>query len=234
MDKRKRHILIILDGYGIAEDPSVSAIDHAQKPFLDALFAKYPHARLRASEQAVGLPEGQMGNSEVGHMNLGAGRMVPQELMRINLAVEQGDLFEIDALVQAARYARANESKLHLMGLFSDGGVHSHNDHLFALLELARRQGLSNEQVCVHVFTDGHDTDPQGADPPAGDRRTTASAHSDASCDSNAEANACPASAADGAEDRGSDAKTDFAAAIHSHADANACAHRIIRAYEDR
>ncbi|MFB3130886.1 MAG: 2,3-bisphosphoglycerate-independent phosphoglycerate mutase, partial [Rhodothermales bacterium] len=96
------------------------------------------------------------------HMNLGAGRMVPQELMRINLAVEHGDLFEIEALVQAARHARARGTKLHLLGLFSDGGVHSHNDHLVALLELAKRQGLSNEQVCVHAFTDGRDTDPHG------------------------------------------------------------------------
>ncbi|MCH8962053.1 MAG: 2,3-bisphosphoglycerate-independent phosphoglycerate mutase, partial [Bacteroidetes bacterium] len=162
MDKRKRHILIILDGYGIAEDPSVSAIDHAQKPFLDALFAKYPHATLRASEEAVGLPQGQMGNSEVGHMNLGAGRVVPQELMRINITVEHGDLFEIGELVQAARQARARGTKLHLLGLFSDGGVHSHNDHLFALLELAKREGLVEGQIIVHAFTDGRDTDPHG------------------------------------------------------------------------
>ena len=162
MDAQKRHILIILDGYGIAEDPSVSAIDHARKPYLDFLFERYPHATLRASEQAVGLPEGQMGNSEVGHMNLGAGRMVPQELMRIDLAVEDGTLFEIEDLVEAAQHARARGTKLHLLGLFSDGGVHSQNDHLFALLELAKRQGLSNEQVCVHAFTDGRDTDPHG------------------------------------------------------------------------
>ena len=162
MDKRKRHILIILDGYGIAEDSSVSAIDQARKPFLDSLFATYPHATLQASGEAVGLPEGQMGNSEVGHMNLGAGRMIPQELMRINQAVEHGDFFEIDELVAAAQHARARGTKLHLLGLFSDGGVHSQNDHLYALLELAKRQGLSNEQVCVHAFTDGRDTDPHG------------------------------------------------------------------------
>lgn len=162
MDKRKRHILIILDGYGIAEDPSVSAIDHARKPFLDALFAQYPHATLQASEEAVGLPKGQMGNSEVGHMNLGAGRVVYQELLRINRAVEHGDFFEVDELVQAARHARTRGAKLHLLGLFSDGGVHSHTDHLFALLDLAKREGLGKGQVIVHAFTDGRDTDPHG------------------------------------------------------------------------
>ena len=93
MDASKRHILIILDGYGIAKDPSVSAIDHAKKPFLDSLFAQYPHATLQASERAVGLPEGQMGNSEVGHMNLGAGRVVYQEITRIDLSIEEGDFF---------------------------------------------------------------------------------------------------------------------------------------------
>ena len=150
----------MIDGYGIAKDPSVSAIDHAKKPFLDSLFAQYPHATLQASERAVGLPEGQMGNSEVGHMNLGAGRVVYQEITRIDLSIEEGDFFEIGELVQAAQHAKTHGSKLHLMGLFSDGGVHSHNDHLFALLELAKQQGLSTEQVCVHVFTDGRDTDP--------------------------------------------------------------------------
>ena len=162
MDKNKRHILIILDGYGIAVDPSVSAIDHAKKPFLDSLFARYPHATLQASERAVGLPVGQMGNSEVGHMNLGAGRIVYQEITRIDLAIEEGRFFENDELVNAAQHAATRGSKLHLMGLFSDGGVHSHNDHLFALLKLAKQQGLSNEQVCVHIFTDGRDTDPRG------------------------------------------------------------------------
>ncbi len=162
MDPNKRHLLIILDGYGIAEDPSVSAIDHAKKPFLDALFATYPHATLQASGRAVGLPAGQMGNSEVGHMNLGAGRVVYQEITRIDLAIEEGAFFETDELVQAARHAKAHESKLHLMGLFSDGGVHSHNHHLYALLELARRQGLQKRQVCLHAFTDGRDTDPHG------------------------------------------------------------------------
>ena len=163
MDPKKRHILIILDGYGIADDPSVSAIDHARKPFLDALFARYSHATLEASGLAVGLPEGQMGNSEVGHMNLGAGRVVYQEITRIDKAVRDGDFFDNTQLVAAARHAKAGGKKLHLMGLFSDGGVHSHNNHLFALLELARREGLTGDQVCVHAFTDGRDTDPHGA-----------------------------------------------------------------------
>ena len=161
MRNEKRHILVILDGYGIAEDPEVSAIDRAEKPFLDALFDKYPHATLKASGTAVGLPEGQMGNSEVGHLNLGAGRVVNQDITRINKAIESGDFYENEKLVQAARHARENDTKLHLMGLFSDGGVHSSIDHLYALLEMAQREGLEAEQVCVHAFTDGRDTDPK-------------------------------------------------------------------------
>ncbi len=158
-----KHLLLILDGYGIAEDPSVSAIDAARKPFLDGLFATYPHGKLRASERPVGLPPGQMGNSEVGHMNLGAGRIVYQDLVRIDKAIEDGDFFDNAALVGAARAARERGTRLHLFGLFSDGGVHSHLGHLAALLELARRQGLGKDQVVVHAFTDGRDTDPKEA-----------------------------------------------------------------------
>ena len=157
-----RHILIILDGYGIAEDNSVSAIYHARKPFLDSLFAKYPHATLEASGLAVGLPKGQMGNSEVGHMNLGAGRVVYQEITRIDKAIEDGSFFENEDLLLAVRNAKEKGSRLHLFGLFSDGGVHSSNEHLYALLELAARNGLSKDQVCLHAFTDGRDTDPHG------------------------------------------------------------------------
>src|SRR5690554_3366469 len=160
MDPKKRHLLVILDGYGIAEDPSVSAIDHARKPFLDYLFATYPHATLKASGLAVGLPEGQMGNSEVGHLNLGAGRVVYQEITRIDKEIEEGTFFTNEVLVRAARHARKHNTRLHLMGCFSDGGVHASLNHLFALLELARREGLRPEQVCVHAFTDGRDTDP--------------------------------------------------------------------------
>jgi 2,3-bisphosphoglycerate-independent phosphoglycerate mutase len=156
------HLLLILDGYGIAEDPSVSAIDHARKPFLDSLFARYPHGTLEASGRAVGLPEGQMGNSEVGHLNLGAGRVIYQEITRIDVAIEDRSFFENAVLRQAAAHARERGTNLHLMGLLSDGGVHSHERQLYALLELAAREGLGPEQVWVHAFTDGRDTDPRG------------------------------------------------------------------------
>ncbi len=156
------HLLLILDGYGIAEDPAVSAIDHARTPYLDGLFARYPHATLRASEEAVGLPEGLFGNSEVGHLNLGAGRVVYQDIVRIDVAVREGGFFENEALLGAVRRAKMRGSRLHLMGLVSDGGVHAHLRHLVALLELAKREGLEEEQVIVHAFTDGRDTDPQG------------------------------------------------------------------------
>ncbi|MFO8099449.1 MAG: 2,3-bisphosphoglycerate-independent phosphoglycerate mutase [Salinibacter sp.] len=162
MDSAKRHLLLILDGWGLAEDPSVSAIEQADTPFVESLFEQYPHATLRAAGRAVGLPDGQMGNSEVGHTNLGAGRVVWQEILRISKAIEDGSFFENEALVSAARHARENNQKLHLMGCFSDGGVHSHLEHLYGLLELARREGLDSAQVCVHAFTDGRDTDPHG------------------------------------------------------------------------
>ncbi|PSQ78930.1 MAG: 2,3-bisphosphoglycerate-independent phosphoglycerate mutase [Bacteroidetes bacterium QH_7_62_13] len=160
MDPTKRHLLVILDGWGIAEDPSVSAIDHADTPYVDSLLEENPSGVLKASGRAVGLPEGQMGNSEVGHTNLGAGGVVWQEILRISNAIEDGSFFENEALVEAARHADDNNGTLHLMGCFSDGGVHSHLEHLYGLLELARREGLSDEQVCVHAFTDGRDTDP--------------------------------------------------------------------------
>lgn len=151
--------MIILDGFGIAENPEVSAIDKADKPFIDRLFATSPHSRLSASGQDVGLPEGQFGNSEVGHLNIGAGRVVWQELTRINRAIEDGSFFENEVLLEAMDRAKPG-NKLHILGLFSDGGVHSHNEHLFALLELARSQGIDN--VFVHAFTDGRDTSPTG------------------------------------------------------------------------
>ncbi|NNF57592.1 MAG: 2,3-bisphosphoglycerate-independent phosphoglycerate mutase [Rhodothermaceae bacterium] len=157
-----KHLLLILDGYGIAEDPSVSAIEAAHKPFLDELFAAHPHSTLEASGRAVGLPRGLMGNSEVGHMNLGAGRIVDQEITRIDKAIEDGPFFENEVLVGAARHAKESGTTLHLLGLVSDGGVHSSLEHLLALLDLAKREGLGPEQVVVHVFTDGRDTDPHG------------------------------------------------------------------------
>lgn len=158
-DSQSKALLVILDGYGLAEDPSVSAIDKADKPFIDHLFATYPHTHLSASGDNVGLPEGQFGNSEVGHLNIGAGRIVRQELSRINQAIKHGDFFENKVLLEAIRKAKS-KNKIHLFGLFSDGGVHSHNEHLFALLRLCKAEGIEN--VYVHAFTDGRDTAPNG------------------------------------------------------------------------
>ncbi len=153
---------MILDGYGIAEDPSVSAIDAANKPFLDKLFAQYPHSTLEASSRAVGLPEGQMGNSEVGHMNLGAGRVLYQDITKIDLAIESGEFFENAALKQAFERAKVNDKKVHLMGLVSDGGVHSSIEHILALIEMAAKEELGEDKLCIHAFTDGRDTAPNG------------------------------------------------------------------------
>lgn len=155
-------LLLILDGYGIAEDPSVSAIDAADTPYMDHLLATRPHATLEASGRAVGLPEGQMGNSEVGHMNLGAGRIVDQDITRIDKAIEEGAFFANDALRSVMETAKERDSRVHLLGLVSDGGVHSSLEHLKALIELAKREGLSGDDVVVHAFTDGRDTDPHG------------------------------------------------------------------------
>ncbi len=156
----RKTALIILDGWGIAKDPSVSAIDKANTPFVDSLYHKYPHSQLEASGLAVGLPAGQMGNSEVGHMNLGAGRVVYQDLVKINLAVEDGSLAKEPVLVDALNYAKENDKKVHFIGLLSDGGVHSHINHLKGLISAAAEKELEN--VLVHVFTDGRDTDPNG------------------------------------------------------------------------
>jgi len=152
-------LLVILDGFGLAEDPTVSAIDQADKPFIDSLFESYPHSKLSASGENVGLPDGQFGNSEVGHLNLGAGRIVWQELSRINKAIKDGSFFENETLLASIEKAK-QKNKIHLMGLFSDGGVHSHNEHLFALLRLCKQHGIEN--VYVHAFTDGRDTSPNG------------------------------------------------------------------------
>ncbi len=152
-------LLAILDGYGIADDDSVSAIKKANTPYVDSLFANYPHSQLSASGLDVGLPEGQFGNSEVGHLNIGAGRIVWQELTRVNKEIKDGGFFKNEALLAAAEQAR-NSGKVHIMGLFSDGGVHSHNNHVFALLRFFKEQGVDN--VFVHAFTDGRDTSPHG------------------------------------------------------------------------
>jgi len=150
---------MILDGWGKSPDPKVSAIDNAQTPFIDSLYTKYPSASLRTDGLHVGLPEGQMGNSEVGHMNLGAGRIVYQDLVKINLAVKNKTLREEPALKTAFEYAKTNNKNVHLLGLVSDGGVHSHINHLFGLLNATHDYGLEN--VFVHAFTDGRDVDPK-------------------------------------------------------------------------
>ncbi|TXG38734.1 2,3-bisphosphoglycerate-independent phosphoglycerate mutase [Seonamhaeicola maritimus] len=155
----KKVILMILDGWGNSPDPKVSAIDHANTPFIDSLYTKYPYATLRTDGLHVGLPEGQMGNSEVGHMNLGAGRIVYQDLVKVNLAVENKTLNNEKVLVEAFNYAKENNKDVHFLGLLSNGGVHSHINHLFGLLDAANEFGLTN--TYVHGFTDGRDVDPK-------------------------------------------------------------------------
>jgi 2,3-bisphosphoglycerate-independent phosphoglycerate mutase len=156
---KKKVILMILDGWGIASNPEVSAIDKANTPFVDSLYKKYPHAKLNASGLAVGLPEGQMGNSEVGHMNLGAGRVVYQDLVKINKAVAEGDLKTHPVLIEAFKYAKSKGKKVHFIGLVSDGGVHAHIDHLKGLCDAAKANGI--DEAFIHAFTDGRDTDPK-------------------------------------------------------------------------
>jgi 2,3-bisphosphoglycerate-independent phosphoglycerate mutase len=151
-------VLVILDGWGYREETEGNAIALANTPVFDSLWAAYPKTLLQASGKAVGLPEGQMGNSEVGHLNLGAGRTVPQELVRISDAVEDGSLLTNPALVKLCQEVRQQGSKLHLVGLCSEGGVHSHLSHLVGLLRLAKNQSLS--EICIHVITDGRDTSP--------------------------------------------------------------------------
>ena len=151
---------MILDGWGIATNKKVSAVDQAKTPFMDSLYKKYPHSKLEASGLAVGLPEGQMGNSEVGHMNIGAGRVVYQDLVRINKAVEDKELDNNQVLLDAFGYAGKNGKSVHFIGLLSDGGVHSHIGHLKGLIDIAHRQGL--RKLFVHAFMDGRDTDPKG------------------------------------------------------------------------
>ena len=160
MNKMNRKvILMILDGWGIAKDKSVSAIDIANTPFMDFAKANYPNATLNTSGLAVGLPDGQMGNSEVGHMNIGAGRVVYQNLVKINIATENGTLAQEIELQKAFQHAKQNNKNLHFIGLVSDGGVHSHINHLKGLLTAANDFGLEN--VYVHAFTDGRDCDPK-------------------------------------------------------------------------
>ncbi len=150
---------MILDGWGIAKYKEASAVDAAATPFIDGLYDKYSHSTLEASGIAVGLPKGQMGNSEVGHMNIGAGRVVFQDLVKINIAVEKGTLGEEKTLIDAFNYAKKNERAIHFIGLVSDGGVHAHLDHLKGLIKAAHKHNCS--KVFVHAFTDGRDCDPK-------------------------------------------------------------------------
>lgn len=155
----KKVILMILDGWGKSPNPKVSAIDQANTPFIDSLYSRYPNANLLTDGMNVGLPEGQMGNSEVGHMNLGTGRIVYQDLAKINKAVAEDTLKEESVLQDAFSYAKSNTKKVHFLGLVSDGGVHSHMDHLKALISASQSMGV--ERSYVHAFTDGRDVDPK-------------------------------------------------------------------------
>ncbi|MBD5136930.1 MAG: 2,3-bisphosphoglycerate-independent phosphoglycerate mutase [Lachnospiraceae bacterium] len=155
---KKPAVLMILDGYGLNDKADGNAVSEANTPVMDKLMAEYPFVKGNASGMAVGLPEGQMGNSEVGHLNMGAGRIVYQELTRITKEIEDGDFFKNEELLAAINNCKNNGSSLHLFGLLSDGGVHSHNTHLYGLLEMAKREGL--EKVYVHAFLDGRDTAP--------------------------------------------------------------------------
>ena len=157
---KKPVVLMILDGYGLNDNTKGNGIAAANTPVMDKLMKEYPYVKGYASGLAVGLPDGQMGNSEVGHLNMGAGRIVYQELTRITKAIEDGDFFENEELLGAIKNCKENNSDLHLFGLLSNGGVHSHITHLYALLELAKRNGIKN--VYVHGFMDGRDTAPDG------------------------------------------------------------------------
>ena len=155
----KKVILIIMDGWGLGKVKSADAIQHANVPFVSSLYTKYPNSTLITCGEDVGLPEGQMGNSEVGHLNIGAGRIVYQELQRINVAIKTGEFNKNEQLLKAIHFAKNNHKKLHLFGLVSDGGVHSHTSHLKAIFSLCKSEGLT--EVYLHAFTDGRDTDPK-------------------------------------------------------------------------
>ena len=156
---QKKVILVIMDGWGLGKVASADAIQHAKVPFTNSLYHQYPHTTLITCGEAVGLPDGQMGNSEVGHLNLGAGRIVYQELQRINVAVRDGSFAANPVLLEAIEYAKTKEKPLHLLGLVSNGGVHSHINHLKAIVDTCHQKGL--KQVFIHAFTDGRDCDPK-------------------------------------------------------------------------
>src|SRR6185436_14490031 len=155
----KKIILIIMDGWGLGKVASADAIQHAKTPFVSSLYSKYPNTTLTTCGEAVGLPEGQMGNSEVGHLNLGAGRIVYQELQRINVAVKDGSFMKNKMLLETIQTAKNNGKPLHLLGLVSNGGVHSHINHIKAIIDVCYQQQLKD--VFIHAFTDGRDTDPK-------------------------------------------------------------------------
>src|ERR1044071_1940775 len=157
--KNKKAFLVIMDGWGLGKVKHADAIQNANVPFVTSLYKKYPNTTLTTCGEAVGLPEGQMGNSEVGHLNLGAGRVVYQELQRINVAIREGEFGKNKELLATLDYAKANNKPLHLLGLVSDGGVHSHINHLKAILDVCKENGL--DQVYIHAFTDGRDCDPK-------------------------------------------------------------------------
>ncbi len=163
----KKAALIIMDGWGINNDSSVDAIAQANTPFVDSLYKCYPNTTLITYGELVGLPTGQMGNSEVGHMNLGAGRIVYQDFLKINNAIKDGSFFKEKTLINAFEYARKNEKKVHFVGLVSDGGVHSHLEHVKALVDMATQEGVGKS--FIHVITDGRDTDPKGGKEYVGD-----------------------------------------------------------------
>ena len=158
--KESRVLLMILDGWGKSKNPKTSAIDNADTQFIDSLYEKYPNANLKTDGIEVGLPDGQMGNSEVGHLNLGAGRIVYQELSRINMSIEDGSFKSKKVLTDAFEYAERTEKNVHLMGLISSGGVHSHYDHLYELINISE---IYNSKVFIHGFTDGRDVDPKSS-----------------------------------------------------------------------
>jgi 2,3-bisphosphoglycerate-independent phosphoglycerate mutase len=156
---KKKVILVIMDGWGLGKVASADAIQHANVPFTKSLYSKYPNSTLTTCGELVGLPDGQMGNSEVGHLNLGAGRIVYQELQRINVAVRDGSFAKNEKLLASIRYAKSNKKPLHLLGLVSNGGVHSHINHLKAIVDICLAEGLKD--VFIHAFTDGRDCDPK-------------------------------------------------------------------------
>ncbi|MFI3231444.1 MAG: 2,3-bisphosphoglycerate-independent phosphoglycerate mutase [bacterium] len=160
---KKTNVLMILDGWGLSDKEEGNAIKLAKTPVMDKLMQECPYAQGLASGMAVGLPDGQMGNSEVGHLNMGAGKTVYQELTRITKSIKDGDFFDIQVLKDAMENCKANNSSLHMMGLLSSGGVHSHNEHLYGILELAKKSGLDKDKVFVHAFLDGRDTPPTSA-----------------------------------------------------------------------